>query len=250
MNPRTPYSALCRLYDRWVPARIYDRMLDVLATELVMSSQMRCLDLCCGTATFLLLLAKAGVQVTGIDASPAMLDIAKDKIAKSQFADAIRIVQGDVTVDPWPVRPFQAVTCTLDSLNYLPFEALSGLFQRARAALDTGGVLMFDFNSEHKLKNVFGNSRYGESFEAYAYVWMNTLLADRVVFNISMFTEVKPDSRLYSRADEKHIQYLFRLSDIEDALRAAGFRRIRFTDDYSDAGATAETMRISVVAGV
>ena len=58
-------------------------------------SSLRALDLGCGTGANGLRLARLGFQVTLLDASPAMLDIAKHAAQEAGIAEKIEIQQGD-----------------------------------------------------------------------------------------------------------------------------------------------------------
>lgn len=73
------------------------------------------LDVGCGTGNFLLLISsKFDVQIAGVDLSPDMLAIAKDKLDKT--AD-LRI--GDSEKLPFEDENFDIVTCT-DSFHHYP----------------------------------------------------------------------------------------------------------------------------------
>lgn len=64
-------------------------------------------DLGCGTGTLTILLAQAGHHVQGVDFSPQMLDIARNK-AKN-IAPAPRFTEGDVAAPALPVGSFDVV---------------------------------------------------------------------------------------------------------------------------------------------
>ncbi len=54
------------------------------------------LELACGTGRCLLPLAGAGSDVTGLDLSPAMLDLARRKVAAAGLDDRVRLVKADM----------------------------------------------------------------------------------------------------------------------------------------------------------
>src|SRR5438874_13780015 len=54
------------------------------------------LELACGTGRCQLPLAGAGHLVTGLDISPAMLHLARQKVDAAGLADRVRLVQGDM----------------------------------------------------------------------------------------------------------------------------------------------------------
>ena len=75
---------LARLYEEWTrsPEGI---LIDELSNELIMrilrpKKGESVLDIGCGTGNHLLFFHKLGLDITGIDASPYMLDIAKSRL--------------------------------------------------------------------------------------------------------------------------------------------------------------------------
>ncbi|KPJ48336.1 MAG: hypothetical protein AMJ38_05585 [Dehalococcoidia bacterium DG_22] len=53
----------------------------------------RALDIGCGTGSLAIACARRGVQVTGIDISPQMLDIARRKVEQAELANSITLLQ-------------------------------------------------------------------------------------------------------------------------------------------------------------
>jgi demethylmenaquinone methyltransferase/2-methoxy-6-polyprenyl-1,4-benzoquinol methylase len=93
----------------------------------------RVLDVGCGTGALCVLLARKGVQVTGIDVSPAMLAQAAEQIEKECLAEEVTLVQlGAVDLDSeFPDSSFDAVVSTLvfselsnDEIDYTLMECL------------------------------------------------------------------------------------------------------------------------------
>ena len=91
---------LVALYDLWGPFREDTGFYVGLATELSASS---IIDLGCGTGLLACELAGRGHQVTGVDPSPAMLEVAR----RRPGGELVRWVQGDASrlgqdrADPW-----------------------------------------------------------------------------------------------------------------------------------------------------
>ncbi|HXB67987.1 MAG TPA: class I SAM-dependent methyltransferase [Candidatus Acidoferrales bacterium] len=98
----------------------------------------RILDVCCGTGYLAGLLTERGYQVTGIDASSAMIEHARNHVPAARFhvADATRFrLHGK----------FAAAVCTFDSLNHiLSAEGLEAAFRNTAAALKPGAPFVFD----------------------------------------------------------------------------------------------------------
>jgi len=89
------------------------------------------LDLCCGHGNGCAALAEAGANATGLDFSPAMLDLARAQVPTASF------VHGDAAALPFDDASFDAVICNV-GIVHLPDPA-AGLAEIARV-LRPGGV--------------------------------------------------------------------------------------------------------------
>ncbi len=99
------------------------------------------LDLCCGTGDVAFALAQTGAEVTGLDFSPAMLDVARARAERQ--AGRVTFVQGDALRLPFADNAFDAVTISYGLRNLADFEA--GLAEMQRVAKPGGRLLVLDF---------------------------------------------------------------------------------------------------------
>lgn len=90
----------------------------------------RVLDICCGHGNLSQALAAAGAEVTGLDFSPAMLDIARRR------APGVTLVEGDCAALPFEDASFDAATCGF-AIMHVPDAAR--LLSEARRVLRPGG---------------------------------------------------------------------------------------------------------------
>src|SRR4030042_6407587 len=74
------------------------------------------LDLACGEGSFAVAMAKEGVQMTGVDLSPHILQLARERAKKENVS--VEFLLQDIRSLPFEER-FDLVTCWYDSLNYL-----------------------------------------------------------------------------------------------------------------------------------
>jgi ubiquinone/menaquinone biosynthesis C-methylase UbiE len=103
------------------------------------------LDLACGEGTFAVAMANRGLRVTGVDLSPEMLEIARQRAATE--GARVKFLQQDMRSLSLRGR-FDLVTCWFDSLNYLlEIDDLSRTFARVSRVLDENGVFIFDVNT-------------------------------------------------------------------------------------------------------
>src|SRR6478672_5377418 len=65
----------------------------------------RVLEIACGSGRVIGALAQAGHRGTGLDAAPAMLALARDRLAATGVADAVRLVEGRMEALPPDLGP-------------------------------------------------------------------------------------------------------------------------------------------------
>src|SRR5438876_428277 len=78
----------------------------------------RVLELACGTGRILIPIAEAGVPITGLDLSPAMLDLARKKIAALPDAtrQRINLIEGDMAAFHFDA-PFNTIMIPFNSFT-------------------------------------------------------------------------------------------------------------------------------------
>ncbi|MEW6306459.1 MAG: ubiquinone/menaquinone biosynthesis methyltransferase [Verrucomicrobiota bacterium] len=105
----------------------------------------RALDLCCGTGDVAFALARAGAEVTGLDFSAPMLEVAAKRAETEAPAGAVRPVflRGDALQIPFPDEHFEIVTISYGLRNLADFEG--GLRELLRVTKRGGRVLVLDF---------------------------------------------------------------------------------------------------------
>ena len=102
----------------------------------------RILDLCCGTGQMAEKLKTMGYRVTGIDGSPEMLSYARKN------APGVEFLHADARSYQLPHK-YHAVVSVFDSLNHImSTRELGAVFRSAYNALRSGGLFMFDLNTE------------------------------------------------------------------------------------------------------
>lgn len=194
----------------------------------------------CGTGSLTVHFAKKGLRVIGVDISREMLELAGEKARQNGVQ--VQLVCQDMARLALP-KPVDAVLATCDGVNYLTSEKrVKAFFEAAHAALKSGGVLAFDISSAHKLRNVLGNSFFGEERDEAAYLWQNRLEGDIVHMDLTFFIQEEED--LYRRITETHRQRAHEVQELTALLQECGFEQIRvFGDQNFDAPGDTE-MRI------
>jgi len=138
-----------------VYARYYDLDLGEVDADLTMIQQFaaRCgspiLELACGTGRVLLPLARQGYQITGVDISPAMLELARRKLVAEHLAERVTLVEQDMRELELDGR-FNLVLIAVNSFMHIPStdDQLKTL-SHIRRHLTPGGLLLLDlFNPD------------------------------------------------------------------------------------------------------
>lgn len=116
-----------------------------LYLELAASAGPRILEVACGSGRLLLPLARAGFEVVGIDASPHMLAIARQKFEREGLRAEVR--EADMrTFDVLDLGQFDLAIVAVKSFAYLTERAdQQACLERIAAHLRPGGLLAIDF---------------------------------------------------------------------------------------------------------
>jgi demethylmenaquinone methyltransferase/2-methoxy-6-polyprenyl-1,4-benzoquinol methylase len=138
---KDPYRLIARFYDAFVePITTTIRQIGLKMYTPVKGALI--LDIGCGTGTNLNLYQMAGCKVWGIDSSPAMIDIAREKLGKRA---ELRI--GDASQMPYPDDQFDLVAVML-SLHEMPSQIRSDVMSEIfRVMKDDGRVLLIDYHT-------------------------------------------------------------------------------------------------------
>jgi ubiquinone/menaquinone biosynthesis methyltransferase len=112
-----------------------------LASLAPIGTETRALDLACGTGDIAFALAARGARTIGLDITPRMVEIARDKTAGGRRA---RFLVGDMMALPFSDASFDVVT-TGYGIRNVP--SIAPAFAEIRRVLKPGGVLLsLDFN--------------------------------------------------------------------------------------------------------
>ena len=107
----------------------------------------RALDVACGTGEITALLARLTGprgQVTGLDFSPGMLAIARQRLAGLGLGERVRLVQGDALQLPFPDGCFDVVTMGFALRNVADLDR--ALAEMARVTRPGGRVLVLELS--------------------------------------------------------------------------------------------------------
>lgn len=236
------YAKFSTVYNELMKDIPYDAYVDLLALAAGDLPGKKILDIGCGTGILSKKLAKRGGEVTAIDLSADMLEVAKNSAA----ALGLPIT--------WAQQPMQALTghkdfdiavISIDSLNYVTEKTdVQKTFTGIYESLRPGGVLLFDVHSTFKTDVIFMESPFVYDDGLISYIWQ-TEPGD---FPHSVYSElaffVKKENGDYERFDEVHLQRTFPIHDYIEMLGETGFQVERIFADWEDEAPEEESERI------
>ena len=161
--------------------------------------------------------------MTGVDSSPEMLSVAREKAAEAGRGDAILFLCQDMLAFEL-YGTVQAVVSTLDSVNHMDGKAdFLQMLSLVHNYLEPGGLFLFDVNSPYKFREIYGTNAYVLEDEGVLCAWQNlydpkTRLCE---FFTSVFTE-DADGR-YTRRDDYERETCFTPAEIRNMLEKSGF---------------------------
>jgi demethylmenaquinone methyltransferase/2-methoxy-6-polyprenyl-1,4-benzoquinol methylase len=103
----------------------------------------RVLEIGCGTGELALMMAEQGAVVTGIDASPAMLSLAQERISEQDLARQVTLHYMDATLvgERFQAETFDLIVSTL-VFSELPTEQQEYVLQALAGLLAPGGMIL------------------------------------------------------------------------------------------------------------
>jgi SAM-dependent methyltransferase len=174
------------------------------------------MDLGCGAGPLTKALVDAGFEVTGVDTSAELLELARARATAANFVHA--------SIYDTEIRNFDAVVAVGEPLTYHPEQAnadylITTFFQRAAEALPPGGLLIFDVIGVGE-PSLAG--RAWSSGDDWAVLVETT--EDQTARTLIRDTEVfRRIGTAYRRSREVHSVHLFDVSALRDRLSFYGF---------------------------
>ena len=223
-----PYRWLAEYYDQlftmYVP--VYQAIRKRALGDVLPSVDSAC-DLACGTGRTAVELAGQGIKMYGVDLSPSMCRLAREKARRARLP--VTVIQADMRDFRLP-EPVDLVLCEGDALNHIPRKQDLALVARAVArALRPGGHFYFDVNNRLSFRKVWPGTWWVEK-PAVALVMHGGYdrERDRGWTNVEWFIR---EGRLWRRRRERVEQVCWSQAEMRAALRRAGFERVRAWDE-------------------
>ena len=182
-----------------------------------------CLDLACGTGVLCEILTNQGMEVSGMDFSSGMIDIARSRDSRIHYDVA------DMTTYR-PEKQFDLVTCTGDAVNHIgELGDVEKIFQNVYGYLAPGGYFIFDLLNENEVSD---SEPFEMDFDDTTKVWFQ--MTRPVENKVNLTIRVYENSAL--QLEEVIRETIHDPSIICELLKKCGFSLLRCADRMFDDG--------------
>jgi SAM-dependent methyltransferase len=174
------------------------------------------MDVGCGAGPLTTALVEAGFDVTGVDTSADLLELARARVPAAHFVHASAY---DV-----PIQGYDAVIALGEPLTYHSDTAIADrlvndFFERVAEALPSGGMLIFDVIGLGE-PSLAGRTWISADDWAVLVETTENQAERTLVRNIEIF---RRDGEAYRRSREVHTVRLFDVRALSDQLASCGF---------------------------
>jgi SAM-dependent methyltransferase len=220
-----PYESFADAYDQpdhvTVAQAFHVRLKRLLAR---LPAGARIVDLGCGTGLLTDQLASDGFRVMGVDRSPRMLRIARQRCAR--WGSRVTFFEGDLA-ESMPARDFALAVASADIVNHIPsIDVLGVIFRQVRRALKPGAKLAFDSLRAWCFESYWDKERY-ELYGGRGKLVMHCRWDPNRKIGTARIISYTGSNGARKRHETILNEYLHEEADLREALRANGFSKSR-----------------------
>jgi predicted TPR repeat methyltransferase len=197
------------------------------------------LDLCCGTGLLAGELISRGYRVVGVDASDAMLALARERLGPE--VELSRMTLPELAGH----SGFDAAVCTFDGLNYLTPDELRSTMDTVALRLRPAGWFVFDLHTDRMMNFTISNPVVAGESAGNDFVISSTVDPGARTCDTTIEL-LRP--RAGDCFSEQHRQYFHTDSDVRASLQDAGFAVTTVCEEYTHEPANGSTLRATWIA--
>jgi len=226
------YNKYSNYYDILYEDKNYSKEVDFVEKfiKIMSPTAKRILSLGCGTCNYEIIFAERGYDVTGLDMSRDMLEVAKKKILKEKLNGNIKLVNTNIQNFALPCE-FDVSIALFNVLGYQTTDRqITSVLANVHKSLKPGGIFMFDcWYLPAVLKNGPTNRLKEVSFNGYKikrYTKSTIDIDNNQIIIKFLIEEYKRNKKARSFQELHKVRY-WSLSEIENLLKNAGFRIVK-----------------------
>lgn len=227
------YESFAEVYDRLQTDVDYPARAEYLASLFKKYDRLPTLllDVACGTGGFSVPFAEMGIDIIGVDPSPEMLGLAREKL-DSIDTESLLLCQSAEELDLYGT--VDGAICCLDSLNHIiDSDELKRSFAKIALFLEPGRLFIFDLNTEFKHREVLSNATFAFETEDVFCVWRNSECDEDGIVDISLDFFKETIDGTYIRTAEDFSERAYSEEYIEECLSLAGLETVAVLGDMS-----------------
>ena len=228
------YSRLAGVYDEIVVDPCHDRLAayfeELWAADA--AGVRSVLDLGCGSGLLAAELVTRGYRVVGVDASEAMLVVARERLGSDVVLR--RMTLPDLTLD----GVFDAAVCTLDGFTYLSPDDLRRTMIAVGERLRPGGWLVFDLHTDAMMDFTIARGDVAGRSAENDFTISSVVDPGARTCDTTIVVTPPGDADPFC---ERHRQYFHRSADVRRSLDDAGFAVTAVSEEYTHRPADAAT---------
>lgn len=196
------------------------------------------LELACGSGMLTHHFFEDFDRIDALDISTDMLNCFAEKYDN----DKVNLIYYDM-VEYAKKDFYDLIVILLDSVNYVTNQDdLEKLFRNSYDNLKDDSLLVFDINSEMKMREIFGSECYVYEYEDIFYTWDNFLEDNLIDMNLNFFVE-NPDGS-YKRIEEYQQERIYSIDYVKSLLEKIGFTEIKIFDEDTMTDVNENTLRV------
>lgn len=185
------------------------------------------LDICCGTGTMCRLLSDEGKEPFGIDLSPGMIQVAREKAAKGGY-DRLEFEVADASNFDLH-RKFDAAYSFFDSLNNITDPtAFKRALSCAAKHIKPGGSFIFDLNTAYAFEQKMFDQENLKPGKRLRYKWVGDYDPKARLIQVDMHFWNENEE-----FHEVHVQRAYTDEEVQDWLAEVGFTQIKAYHSYT-----------------
>ena len=217
------YDSLASVYDSFTDGFDYEEYLDSVFDHCEsLPKGGLALDCGSGTGTLICALSDRGFNCTGVDMSPEMLNVAREKIEKAGYEPHL-VCQELQDIDLYGA--YHIAFCSLDTVNHILYKRdLKSFFKKLYDFIEPGGFFVFDVKSSAFFKKTVGMQTFEHEDGSVALI-EGSFSGNLAYYSISVF-EARNDG-LFEKYESEIEERFYSIDELKTLLNYASFSIVK-----------------------